>query len=501
MIATITLIAIAVVTIVTTWYWVSAYTSKPAIAESSFKAYTITGVYKNASRNGCSAIDIKNTGGTTLTNTLFYVRDYRTGKPVGVNGTNPTYPAAVNISSISPGTTASFNISTPGVISFVRSSIATYGGRTAYDIAIGDPNNDGDNEVVVAGGTGQGFINFYKYTAGSWIKYNVTNNTDPTTFYALAVGDANNDSKIDVVGEDDYTLIIYENKSGKMVASNIAFMDDKVESLAIGDANNDGKSEVVVGLYSGTSYYPNRTRMYENKTGKWVETNISDIYGDDILYAVEGLAIGDANNDGQNETVMGFQYWGSGDMNNTRMYKNTSGKWVETNISSWTSDIWAIAIGDANNDGQNEVVVGGEPSLHNKSLRMYKNTSGKWVETNITTLNEAFLSVAVGDVNNDGTNEIIGGTSSGTYEVRMYENKSGGWIETNVSDEDGSVWGLAVGDANNDGRNEIPLALHYYSTYEVRMVASGTGTTYLPLGTYILRTNIPGFTDQIFTCA
>jgi len=498
-IATTTLIAISVVTVVTTWYWVAAYTTAPASAQSSFKAYTITGVYKNASKTGCSAIDIKNNGGTTLTNTLFYVRDYRTGKPVGINGTDPITPVAVNISSVSPGTTASFNISTPGVISFVRTAIATTGGSTAYDVAIGDPNNDGQNEVVA---DGEYFINMYKYTAGSWVKLNVTNRTDFAVSYAIAVGDANNDSKQDVVAWDDYMLTIYENKSGMLINTSISDPYYPVESTVIGDANNDGKNEIVVGIEPGTSYHPNQTRMYENKTGKWVETNISDVYGDDILYAVEGLAIGDANNDGKNETVIGFQYWGSGDMNNTRMYQNTSGRWVETNISSWTSDLWAIAIGDANNDGQNEVVVGGEPYPHNRSLRMYKNTSGKWVETNITIIaTQAVLTVAIGDANNDGLNEIIAGLTTGSYEVRMYENKSGGWVETNVSDEDGSVWGLAVGDANNDGRNEIALALYSSSPYEIRMVASGMGTTYLPLGTYILRTSAPGFADQIFTCA
>jgi len=434
-IATTTLIAISVVTIVTTWYWVAAYTTAPAIAHSSFKAYAITNVYKNASKTGCGAIDIKNTGGVPITNTVFYIRDYATGKPAGVNGTNPAYQAAINITSLSAGATVSFNVSTPGVISFLGTNIYYCNGCTQYEVAIGDIDNDSLNELA---STGEASLVKLKYSGGSWARSDIAPSypTPGYTFglaYAVAIGDVNNDSKEDVVVSDTGwgNISVYENKSGGWISTNVTiYPPDEylfVESLAVGDADNDGKKEIVVGLLAGTDFYPNLTRMYKNTSGGWRETNISNINltGGGNVYAIEGVAIGDANNDGQNEIVIGFQYWGGDLSNETRMYKNTTGKWVETNISSADVDVNSIAIGDADNDGQNEVVVGSSPYSSNMSLRMYKNRSGGWRETNITVINENALGVAIGDANNDGRNEVVVGFSNGQYEVRMYENKSG----------------------------------------------------------------------------
>jgi hypothetical protein len=511
-IATTTLIAITVVTIVTTWYWVAAYTTAPALAQSSFKAYTITNIYKNASKTGCGAIDIKNIGGTQIKNVTFYVRDYRTGKPAGSNGTDPVYPASVQITSLAPGTTAPFSISIEGSISFTKTNILYCNGCTAYEVAIGDIDNDSLNELASTGGS---HLVKLDYSGGSWARSDIASSypTPGYTFglaYAVAIGDVNNDSRDDVVvsDTDKGNISVYENRSGGWFSTNVTISPPSdyvmVEDVTVGDADNDGKDEIVIGLLAGTSDYPNQTRMYKNTSGGWRETNISNIYlNGGNVYSVEAVAIGDANNDGQNEVVIGFQYWGGDLSNETRMYKNTSGKWVETNISSTNADIWAIEIGDADNDGLNEVVVGSDPYSDNKSLRMYKNTSGGWRETNITEINEAALSVAIGDANNDGRNEIVVGFTYGAYEIRMYENKTGTWVETNISDDPYStdVWGVTVGDGNNDGSNEVYAAMEYSSDYQVKSFTAAATATYVPSGVYILRTNTPGFTDQVFTCA
>jgi hypothetical protein len=488
-VATTLLIAIAVVTVVTTGYWVSAYTTKPAIADSSFKAYTVTGVYKNASKTGCGAIDIKNTGGVSITNALFYIKDYRTGKPAGMNGTDPSYLAVVNVSSLGPGTTSSFNITSPGTTSFAETDAGDTGGL-AYESVIGDADRDGLKEIVSGG---QWFARMYKYSGGTWRETNFTDQDAIGNVYSIAVGDVNNDTQPEIVMADTYAykLRTYENKSGGWVETNVTNIPSYVYGLAVGDANNDGKSETVIGFYGPGDH--NKLRMYENKTGKWVETNVSNLSS---FVAVEAVAIGDVNNDGKNEIAIGLRSYNSYP-NETRIYENKSGGWVETNISSWDSDIWFVAIGDADNDGQNELAVVGENIYNNYVLRIYKNVTGKWAETNVTSLNTSVLSLAIGDANNDGQNEVVIGAAQYANEVRMYKNMSGGWVETNISDEDTDVWGITIGDANNDGKNEIIAS----SGALIKLFSNGAGNTYVPLGAYILRTSTPGFADQLFTCA
>jgi hypothetical protein len=332
---------------------------------------------------------------------------------------------------------------------------------TVWSVAIGDANNDGKNDVVIGGD----FVNktrMYENKSGKWVETNISNEADYVS--SVAIGDANNDGKNDVViGMSATTneVRMYENKSGKWVETNISDEPDTVYSVAIGDANNDGSKDVVIGMYS--TGVTNEVRMYENKTGTWVETNISDVPNH-----AQSVVIGDANNDGSKDVVIGM-YSGT---NSTRMYENKSGGWVETNISNEADYVSSVAIGDANRDGQNEVVIGTD-SPGNK-LRMYQNTSGKWVETNISSVN-SIKSVTIGDANNDGNKDVVIGTTPTTNEVRMYENKSGKWVETNISDEPDTVYSVAIGDANNDGSNEVVIGTTP-TTNEVRMYSYTTST-------------------------
>jgi hypothetical protein len=281
---------------------------------------------------------------------------------------------------------------------------------------------------------------------------------------------------------------MYENRSGGWIETNISNLPTDVLSVAIGDANNDGKNDVVIVMGSTL----NETRMYENKSGGWVETNISD---PSACCSVKYVAIGDANNDGLNEVVIGM----ANSVYEVRMYNYTGGSWVETYISDQLAlgDVYSVAIRDADNDGRNEVVVGGSTDPY--ELRMYKNESGIWNETNISNAPGYVYSVAVGDVNHDGLNETVIGVGSTINEVRMYNYTGGNWRETNISDLPGQVYSVAIGDSDNNGLQDV-VAVTGTSPNRVRMYEMIPLTTTVPFGTYILRASSPGFSDITFTC-
>jgi flagellin-like protein len=102
-VATVLLIAIAVISAVAVWYWVSPLTSPSATPSTTSYGFVVTGVYKNVTTGNCTSVDIKNSGGTTIpTNTLFEIFNITgtsTGKYVGLSST-----------SLTSGTTANFNI-------------------------------------------------------------------------------------------------------------------------------------------------------------------------------------------------------------------------------------------------------------------------------------------------------------------------------------------------------------------------------------------------------
>jgi hypothetical protein len=323
-------------------------------------------------------------------------------------------------------------------------------GNIVNSVAIGDANNDGQRDVVIGMNQNTNETRIYENKTGGWIETNISHT--PSSVQSVAIGDANNDGKNDVAvaifGASGGNLTrIYENKSGAWIETNISYVPQSVNSIAIGDANNDGKNDVVIGMGSTSNDF----RMYTNTSGTWVETNISD--PGNVIYSI---VIGDANNDGKNEVVIGLYSTN----NETRMYTNTSGTWVETNIGDVDNTVYSVAIGDANRDGQNEVVIGKINSTPNQyNVRMYKNQSGAWAETNISDPPNIVRSVAIGDANKDGQNEVVIGLYSTNNEVRMYANKTGTWVETNISDEPVNVYSVAIGDANNDGKNDVVIGM------------------------------------------
>jgi flagellin-like protein len=104
-VATVLLIAIAVISAVAVWYWVAPLTSAQATPSTSQYGFVVTNAYKNVSNSsGCGALDIKNSGGVTIpNNTTFEV--------FTISGTTTSKYVVVNSTALTPGTTLNLFIS------------------------------------------------------------------------------------------------------------------------------------------------------------------------------------------------------------------------------------------------------------------------------------------------------------------------------------------------------------------------------------------------------
>jgi len=264
--------------------------------------------------------------------------------------------------------------------------------------------------------------------------------------------------------------------------------------LATGDLDNDGLNETVVVLSpsgnmsnqtgtglvimydnNGAARIANITVSDENSTIKAFTTNLSDRYGGfgdvdqngllDVAFG-QPVAIGDANNDGLNELLVAFSANSSAGTYELKMYSalnslpNSTSDWQEYVFSdSYSNSPQSIVgIGDVDNDGQNEVVLG------HGVLQVFKNVSGGWSSYNIT--DGIFTDFVIGDANNDGKNEIVAvNYSSHVGQVVLFENISGGWVQTWMKNYtsgnfggSATPYGVAVGDIDGDGLNEIATA-------------------------------------------
>ena len=164
-VAAVLLIAIAVIASITVWYWVSPYTAKPPIAENIQKNYVITAVYKNSSKDGCIALDIKNAGGASIRGLVLEVRDYTTGALVDSNTTWLSDSALVSYWNFDGNSNDAKNLNNGTVNASTYNASGKFNG--AYDFNGINSSIDIPPSVTLNVGTGHTSAMWARWSSGS----------------------------------------------------------------------------------------------------------------------------------------------------------------------------------------------------------------------------------------------------------------------------------------------------------------------------------------------
>jgi outer membrane protein assembly factor BamB len=246
-----------------------------------------------------------------------------------------------------------------------------------------------------------------------------------------AVGDINNDGKLEIViGSLDNNIYAINGEDGDELWRYYTG-DDIYSSPALGDIDGDGKLEVVIGSYDKNIYALNGEdggKLWNYTTGG-------------LLFASPSL--GDIDDDGKLEVIIGSKdhiiYALNGE-DGSELWNFPTGDFIYC----------SPALGDLDGDGKLEVVIG---SYDNNIYALNGEDGSKlW---NYTTYEEIYASPALGDVNGDGKLEVIIADLHG-------------WLYC-LNGEDGSIiWycfanhpiysSPALGDIDNDGKLEIVTA-------------------------------------------
>jgi hypothetical protein len=333
-------------------------------------------------------------------------------------------------------------------------------------IAIGDADNDGNNDVVIGMSATTNELRIYTKVGDTWMEEVIDDFS--VGVLAIAIGDADNDGFNEIIAglePGPAELYVYEKDDGVWGSNVIANLGISINAVAIGDVDNDGKNEVVTGEDSAT----NGVRIYEGGGASWINEHTIDPPAQ-----VNSVAIGDADNDMNNEIVMGLN--SAAPDFHVRAYENVSGVWEIDNISTMPTDVLSVAIGDADNDGNNDVVAGLASTT--SEVRVFRKQGGSWgmLPVFIPDLPTDVNSVTIGDVDNDANNEVLIGMSSTTDEVRSFEYDSvlGDWIEEIIADTPNDVLSVAIGDA--DGETNMDAVIGMTSTTnEVRLYSLDRG--------------------------
>jgi hypothetical protein len=356
------------------------------------------------------------------------------------------------------------------------------------------------------------------------VPYNATpSNVDPaglgTNFGDVALGDFNSDGFQDVLvggqsGNNANTrqLRIYLNNAGTFPSINDAshilypagagqgFRDGGV---AFGDLDNDGHLDVVASGYNRANARQLEVFFYNAALGTFTTVFVVPT-GTGFRYG--RVALADFDNDGDLDIVVSGATNDSNASAILRVYPNlgnrTFGAAVTVGTGLWNS---SVAVGDYNNDGLTDILAEGTDTAGTRRLRVFRNTSANGVISFAAPINLAtgLMSggVAWGDLNNDGYLDVVANGSStgatGGAQIQFYlNNGAGGFGGANNVDTvaNNGLWvgSIAVGDTDNDGDLDILVSGRDRTSTRQLRVYRNNGVTPTPGFTTQALTNVTG---------
>ncbi|MFX1301998.1 MAG: FG-GAP repeat domain-containing protein [Promethearchaeota archaeon] len=327
--------------------------------------------------------------------------------------------------------------------------IPIFVGVHPMSVFIGDANNDGENDILTA--------NYWDDTL-SLLCWNVSaNNWDAeitknvgTAPNCVFIGDANNDGENDIVtsNEDDnsVSILCWNQISGHLA---LQMIENGIGSnrICIGDANNDGQNDILFSPYSITTVL--------NYIGIFCWNATSDNWNPQISKGVGPMPtdvfVGDANNDGQNDIVAG-----NGAFTSILCWNISSIDWdkrITKEISAYS-----VFVGDANNDGQNDI-VGVTLTSNTVDILCWNTTTNNWDKKITKNVGDNPYTLFIGDANNDGQNEIVTANHDNkSISILVWNMTSKDWNPPITKNLNVAPFDIFIGDANNDGQNDIVVS-------------------------------------------
>lgn len=239
--------------------------------------------------------------------------------------------------------------------------------------------------------------------------------------------------------------------------------------IAIGDFNNDGIPDVAMAIEGGFSQI---AVFLGDGKGGFAQAPGSPVSVGEVPYA---LAVGDFNGDGFQDIAVA----NNEDDNVTVLLGDGSGRFTHAAGSpiALVGRPLAMAVGDFNGDGIQDLVVSNSVSS-NLTVLLGNGAGGFTLAAGgpISTAPYSAASMAVGDFNGDGIQDLAAADySSGTISI-MLGNGSGGFTVTTgpVLSTGAILTSLAVGDFNRDGIQDLAVVNNASNSVTV-LLGNGLG--------------------------
>ena len=326
------------------------------------------------------------------------------------------------------------------------------GADSISSLALGDLNGDGALDLVV-GSPSNGSVVLLNDSTGNFLAPVPTGVVSYTS--SLALGDLNGDNALDlVVGNQlDANMVLLNDLTGNFLAPVPTGVVSSTSSLALGDLNGDGALDLVVGFGDGQAAVALFNK--NDKTGGFNPP--AALPGNGNGYT--SMALGDLNGDRIVDVALGNYAVGASSNIGVpigQVFLNTgkAGLGVIATPLAQSASARSSAVGDLNNDGWADIVLGGyaQPS----SVYLNNQTGGFGTPTGLPGSGNQTRGVALGDLNADGWLDIV--LANNLQASQIYLNNGAGsfGLPTSLADAGGTS-SASVWDLNNDGWPDIVL--------------------------------------------
>jgi len=366
---------------------------------------------------------------------------------------------------------------------FTKHTIATF--SSGYSMCIADIDHDGLLDVVALSSSSAGLVWFKN---PSWTKYTIT--TKAASLIHMSPHDVDGDGHLDLAFISDFemnntaaggTISWAEGPADPTVTQDWALHAvgaiPTSHRVRWADIDGNGKKELlalpIFGLGSTAPAHAGAVQLTaftipaDPKTGKWTSKIVDDTRlevahamtivdwdgdkAEDILTAANdgvdlfrpGLANGTMNigpgkagtapDKGSSEAVLGslagarfiaaIEFWHGTDAVIYTPGSTMSATWTRQVIGAGDfTHGHGMAVGDLNGDGFDEVVGGGGQGTMAQLIYRYVPSSRTWDKISLDKGGVAVSAIEVGDLNGDGAIDIVSIGSSPTNNVVWYEN-------------------------------------------------------------------------------
>ncbi len=225
------------------------------------------------------------------------------------------------------------------------------------------------------------------------------------------------------------------------------------KKLAVGDLNDDGRKDVLIATQDvgapGQDYKLNL--FLSGQDG--LETNPIIINYPNIFPGLSALSVGDIDNDGLNDIVIGIQdQIGIFRQNDDHTFGNAEMMYSGNSVDG-------ISIGDVDNDGLNDLAVS---HWNEPSIKIFHQTANGFITSSYPKPEGGRDQIHIGDMNGDGLNDVvvmIGQLQESGLHVFL-QNQTGALqpyvtYQSPTPGIEGWMNGFAIGDLNGDGLNDL----------------------------------------------